>query len=268
MLFIILSLSSNYCSLNAQNSDLEYGLLNISSGAIIGGIGAVINKGIDEKTGKVFLKGLAQGALGGYLVFESKRLLRTLPRNDTHAFVYPSKLLNAAGNSIIENAARNDDFWVRWHINFGFNRVDIYTENKFKLSYRIMPFSFYIAMYNLGSGQKFSFRRSIKLGTLVFESKDLTGSLGRASSNIISLRPYVKKRTEAHELIHTYQYEQFSGFNNYFEPFKKGLREKYSAFGWFERVFYIDLNYPIWVLAYEFYQDSNNIFEKEAYFFK
>ena len=58
-----------------QNSELEYGLLNIASGAIVGGIGAVINKNSNQKIHKALGKGLAQGALGGYLVFESKRLL-------------------------------------------------------------------------------------------------------------------------------------------------------------------------------------------------
>lgn len=265
ILLIILSLSSNYYS-TAQNSDLEYGLLNVGSGALIGGIGAVINKDSDERIGKVFLKGLAQGALGGYLVFESKRLLRTLPKNDTYAFVYPSKFLNAAGNSIIENAASNDNFWVRWHINFGFNRIDIYTENKFELNYKIMPFSLYIALYNFGSDREFSVHKSLKLGTMVFEG-DLSGALGRATSNIIVLKPYGKKRTEAHELVHTYQYEQFSGFNSFFNPFKKSLREKSGAFRWLERIFYVDFNYPLHVLITEgFYQDNSNIFEKEAYF--
>jgi hypothetical protein len=56
----------------AQNNDFEAGLFNVGIGSIVGGLGAVINKQPQEKFGKTLLKGMGQGALGGYLVFESK----------------------------------------------------------------------------------------------------------------------------------------------------------------------------------------------------
>lgn len=59
-------------SLRSQNNYTEAALFNIGIGSVFSGIGAVINKDPQERFGKVLFKGMAQGALGGYLVFESK----------------------------------------------------------------------------------------------------------------------------------------------------------------------------------------------------
>ena len=49
---------------------------------------------------------MAQGALGGYLVYESKNLLRKITLEKELAYSWPAKLVNSAGISIIENAAQ------------------------------------------------------------------------------------------------------------------------------------------------------------------
>tara|TARA_R100000935_G_C2829815_1_gene164390 strand:- start:978 stop:1853 length:876 start_codon:yes stop_codon:yes gene_type:complete len=267
MFLFLLGLFCN-CNVSAQNSDLEFGLLNVGVSSIIGGVGAVINKQPEQKFGRVLLKGMAQGALGGYIVFESKRMLRTLSKNDTYAFVYPSKILNAAGNSIIENAARNDDFWVRWHINFGFNRLEIHTQDQLKFKYSINLFPFYGSILNAFKEGKFDFGKSIKLGTIVFVDPNLE-ALGSVGSNIITFRPSVGKGTEAHELVHTYQYEQLSGVNFYLDPFTSDLKKKHKLLRLYDRIFYTDLNYLLEISLY--YMNPNNrtnIKEKEARHFK
>lgn len=242
--------------------------MNIGSGAIIGGIGAIINKDSEEKAGKVFLKGLVQGALGGYLVFESKRMLRTLSKNDTYKFVYPSKILNAAGNSIIENAARNDDFWVRWHINFGFNRLDVYTQDQLKFQYSINLFPLYGSIINASKGRKINFGKSLQLGTIVFTDPNLD-ALGKVGANIISLRSIVTKGTKAHELIHTYQYEQLSGVNFYLDPVTRDFKKKSKFYKLYDRIFYTDFNYLLSIsLHYMNPNNQTNIKEKEARHFQ
>src|SRR5690606_15007191 len=120
-LFIAYCFGSPNFSCFAQKNDLQYGLLNIGIGGVIGGIGAVINKEPDQRFDKTLLKGFTQGALGGYLVFESKRLVREFARDRDYNYIWPSKLINAAGSSIIENAAANRDLWARWHLSLGFN---------------------------------------------------------------------------------------------------------------------------------------------------
>lgn len=50
----------------------------------MGGIGALINKKPEHKFDKVLLKGVYQGALGGYVTFESKRLIRAAVNNNDY----------------------------------------------------------------------------------------------------------------------------------------------------------------------------------------
>jgi len=150
-----------------HKNNFEAGLYNIGFGGIIGGIGAVINKKPRQKTGKVFLKGLYQGALGGYLLFESKRLVGKFSETGNYGYIWPSKLVNSAGVSIIENAAANRNLWEQWHINFGFNRFEFYTKDKFKISYKIMPFAFSNVIYGFTQG-KMSIKESLKTGSFVF----------------------------------------------------------------------------------------------------
>ena len=153
----------------AQKNDFEAGLFNVGIGSVLGGIGAVINKEPNEKFGKTLLKGLGQGALGGYLVFESKRLVREFAKSGNYGYVWPSKLVNSAGTSIIENAAANKDFWTRWHLNIGFNRFELNTNESFKMSYRIMPFAFYSTIANATEGD-FNLGKSLKMGTFGFKT--------------------------------------------------------------------------------------------------
>ena len=118
----------------AQKNDLQYGLVNVAIGSVVGGVGAIINKKPEEKFGKTVLKGIVQGGFGGYLVFESKRLLHEFSKTKNYNYIWPSKIVSAAGSSIIENAAANKDFCARWHINFGFNRFEVDTKDNFRIS--------------------------------------------------------------------------------------------------------------------------------------
>ncbi|SDR66034.1 hypothetical protein [Christiangramia echinicola] len=251
-------------TLKAQNSDLEYGLINIAVGSVIGGVGAIINKKNKKETnGRVIIKGLAQGALGGYLVFESKRLLNSVSENSNYNLIYPSKILNSAGNSIIENAARDANFWTRWHINFGFSRIEFSTDEKFKVKHRIMIFDFaYATKYFIE--KDFNFKKSIQLGTLVFNGEMKIN--GRTNANLITLSSSSDITTEVHEIIHTYQYEQLSGFNTYLNPLMEMVSSKSKLYNYYERIFYTDFNlYLFWGLG-ELQSDYyNSKFEKEAF---
>lgn len=197
--------------------------------------------------------------------------MRTLYNNDTYAFVYPSKVLNSAGNSIIENAARNDNFWVRWHINFGFNRLDIYTQDQLKFQYSIIIFPLYGTLLNASKGRKLNLKKSLQLATIVFDDPNLD-ALGRAGANIITLKSSViavSKRTEAHELIHTYQYEQLSGINFYLDSVTRDYKKGYNFYRLYDQIFLTDLNYLLDHSLLYFYPDSHiSIQEKEARHFQ
>lgn len=261
----------------SQNNDFEAGLFNVGIGSIVGGLGAVINKQPQEKFGKTLLKGMGQGALGGYLVFESKRLVREFATSGNYGYVWPSKLVNSAGTSIIENAAANRDFWERWHLNIGFNRIELNTKENLKISYRLMPFALYGSIYNSTVG-KFDFVKSIKLGTPVFTSDNILNIgvdvRGVTNSNSIILKNNINNpyEVEGHELIHVYQYETFSGFNSFFLKTQKKLKGKYNIVNNYSKIFYTDINatllyglYGLETLRVE--NDRDNFIEKEAYYF-
>ncbi len=161
MLFLV-----SYQTKGQHKNDLEAGLFNVGFGGLVGGIGAIINKKSNEKLGKVFLKGFSQGALGGYLLFESKRLIGKFGKTGNYKYVWPSKIINSAGVSIIENAAANRNFAERWHLNIGFNRLELYTQNTFKLKYRIMPFALNYVIYGFTQGN-LDVNTSLKTGNFM-----------------------------------------------------------------------------------------------------
>lgn len=266
-------------SCNAQfNNNTEAAFYDMGLGAFVGGIGAIINKKPNEKTGKVLLKGLWQGALGGYFVFESKRLIRLTVNENSYNYFWPSKIVNSVGTSILENATANKNFWENYHINFGFNRFEFDMLNKGKFSYKIMPFALYITFENLTLG-KFDFDKSMKTGTFIFKSKNslpiYETSFGVANSEaytktnqiIYDLNKY-KLFNIAHEMIHVYQYEQLSNFNALFIKPKEFLNKKSKLINFYNKHFYTDFNQVIGHFSYISNKNyQTNFFENEARFY-
>lgn len=265
----------------AQNStDFKQGVYNVGLGGVIGGVGAIINKKQDEKTGAVFLKGFLQGAVGGYLVFESKRMIREFGKTGNYAYVWPSKLVNAAGNSIIENAAYNNKYAENWHLNIGFNRFNFYPRReKHTITYRIMPFALIATASNFSHG-KLNLTRSLKTGTFAFSADKIPTSqefspLGQAKFNSITVAydnyPLSKEEIIAHELIHTYQYEGLSGFNAFLEPSTQKLNSKYPIVKTYHDYFYTDWNALISGMSYGtdilINGYNNSFYESEANFY-
>lgn len=274
-LFLVILLLVNNNKVNAQHkNDFEAGLFNIGFGGFVGGIGAIINKKPNQKTAKVFLKGFGQGALGGYLLFESKRLVGKFAKTGNYGYVWPSKLINSAGVSIIENAASNRDFWDRWHLNIGFNRIEFQTKNKFKVNYKIMPFALGNTIYGFTQG-KLNISESVRVGSFVFTTEKIKFNEtlftdGRTFANSIILIKNPTSSTKeiilAHEIIHVYQYESFSGLN----PFLNKPLEKINI-EWakkYHKIFYTDYNYLINGGLYLLNRNhGKNFFENEARYY-
>lgn len=262
------------CAKAQHKNTFEAGLYNIGFGGLIGGIGAVINKKPAEKFGKVFLKGVGQGALGGYLLFESKRLVAKFSSTGNYGYVWPSKLVNAAGTSIIENAASNRNFWERWHINIGFNRLDFYIQRKFKVSYRVMPIALSATFHGFSQGG-FHLSESIKTGTFVFKSfrnrfnkRYNFFPLAETASNSIIIyekSDLISPVLIAHELIHVYQYENFSGINSFLNKPTNHLISNKKWAKIYHKIFYSDFNFLYSHAFYVLNSDYESKFsEKEA----
>ena len=250
------------------------GLYNIGFGGVVAGVGAVINKTPNQKTGKQFLKGFGQGALGGYLLFESKRMVGRFAKTGNYAYVWPSKLVNSAGASIIENAAANNSFGKQWHLNFGFARFEMRTKDSLNFRCKIMPFALGGVIYGFANG-KLAISETLKTGSFVFAPINFyekKGVLGRADANTIIYQKdnefYSNESTIGHELIHTFQYENYSGFNAYLDKPVQKLRVKKSWLEKYEKIVYTDFNYLLFRALYNLNQNyDTNLYEKEAVFY-
>ncbi len=255
---------------------MEAGLFNIGIGGIIGGVGAIINKKPGDRTGNVLLKGLWQGALGGYVIFESQRLVREFAETGDFSFVWPAKLVNSAGTSIIENAAANRDLWERWHLNIAFNRFEINTAENFRLSYRIMPAALFSTVYSF-TNAKLDPDLSLRMGTFVFKASEISSDpsiFGQSRTNSIVIKEGIKGRVALpHELIHNFQYERLSGFNAFWDKPLENLSEDFPWINTYNKIFYTDFNAVLHSSLYYLANPNqenyleNNIFEREAEYF-
>ncbi|MEM8937878.1 MAG: hypothetical protein AAGC64_00865 [Bacteroidota bacterium] len=257
----------------SQNTDLEMATYNIAFGAITGGIGAVINKSPNQKFGKVFAKGALKGCLGGYLVFESKRIVRIISNQNKLEYAWPAKMVNSMGISILESAARNDSDWSRWHINVGFNRLDFRFKQGLKAKYRIMPISFLLTSY-LAIGNRFDLNRSLLTGEFIFSSE--SSSLFSNDFSAVNLGNAILYKPSqfspdiiAHEIIHSYQYYDFNFVNTWLEKPKRQLFDSSSTWNKLNDFLYFDLNGIPLRAAYLIEESSastyfDNFFEFEA----
>ena len=250
----------------------EMALYNVGLGSFVGGVGAVINKNPNEKTGKVFLKGFLQGGLGGFFVYESKKFILKIPENNKLEYAWGAKFINSIGSSIIENASLNKDFWEVWHINIGFNRIEVYTRHKIKIKYKVMPISLLLTGV-FAYGNKFELDKSLKTGEIIFSVSDKFEHAGATWGKLILIDKLRLNEfdTIAHEIVHSYQYEDFNFVNTFINKPKLDLLNK-SKFGKkLSKYFYFDLQAPIFGSLYlledgrDRYYD--NFFEYEAAFF-
>ena len=255
-------------SVNAQANDTEAALYNIGFGAVFSTVGAIINKPPKEALGKVIKKSLWQGALGGYITFESKRILREGRRNEQWEYFWMAKLVNAAGTSIKENAALNNNFYDKWHLNFGFNRIELETKDNFKIKYKLLPVAL---VYSIGVALQtnFEFEKTLKTGEFIFSSNTErfieTNSRGIAFPGSIVLFSPEKNDFGllSHEIIHLYQSNDFSIFNTYLnKPIKKWSTGN-KTIDWLDKNFNTEFHYIIQRLVY--YSQYRPI-ESNAYF--
>lgn len=252
-------------------------LYNIGLGSVFSGIGALINKKPNERWDKVLLKGMGQGALGGFLIYESKNLVGKIEQKQSLEYSWYGKLVNSAGASIIENASSNRNFWEKWHLNIGFSRLEFYTKDKFKVQYKIMPVSLYLTAYS-AVGNKFELKRTLQTGEIIFSSGDINGneisSRGVAYGNILAINSNSLNDYDiySHEIIHIYQYYDYNFVNTYLNKPFENWKSKSDTFSKISDLFYFDMQgavlRPLYLLENRnrnCYYD--NFFENEAGFY-
>ncbi|MBL4746373.1 MAG: hypothetical protein JKY08_08380 [Flavobacteriaceae bacterium] len=257
-------------SIVAQNTNKMI-LYNIGLGSVFSGVGAVINKKPNQKWTKVFFKGLSQGALGGTLIYGSKKITEEFTKKKHWSYSWGGKLVNAAGASIIENASLNRNFWEQWNLNFGFNRLEFHTNGRFKVKYKIMPISFAITV-NTALNNKFEFKKSLQYGQVIFSSQTSKTSYEIGGHILLNRKGLKSHRTLAHEIIHIYQSNDYNFINTYFNKSIKKWRKKSVHFKKLNNFLYFDIHEPITYGLYSLEKINNtyyndNFFEYEAWYF-
>ena len=273
LLFIIaIFLFSNYSS--GQNSKSEMALYNIGLGSVFSGIGALINKKPNERWDKVLFKGMGQGALGGYLIYESKNLISKIENKQSLEYSWYGKFVNSAGTSIIENASSNRNFWEKWHLNIGFNRLEFYTKDKFRVKYKIMPVSL-ILTTAVAFNTKFEFKKTLQTGEFIFSTSDPSYEEGASTlGNVIAFtHNHIDNYSlYSHEIIHIYQYYDYNFVNTYLNKPINNWKTKSNTFKKISDILYFDMQgavlRPLYLLENinrNCYYD--NFFENEAGFY-
>lgn len=262
----------------SQSNKAEAALYNIGVGSFFSAIGAAINKKPDEKLGHVFFKGMAQGALGGYIVYESKNLLARVAKEEKLELNWSAKLVNSAGISIIENASSNRNFWKQWNFHLGFNRLEFHTGKDFRFRYKIMPAAFLLTAY-AAIENKFELERSLKSGEFIFSSNEIVINeeglirAGRAigPSIILNSQFLDDYETITHEIVHSYQYQDFNFINTYINKPLDKLEDGSNFFKKLNKIFYFDIQAPfgagLYLLEARKSNYYNNHFEREAEFY-
>ncbi|MCJ8155100.1 hypothetical protein MKJ01_15130 [Chryseobacterium sp. SSA4.19] len=278
MLFLFFPLSSFFSQAKNTSDGKEF-IYNVSIGAITGAVGAIINKKKDQKLGEIAFKGFYQGAVGGYLSFESKRLVRLSEKENDWKLMWAAKLVNASGTSIKENAALNKAFGESWHINIGFNRIEFITKDRFHVKYKIMPIAL---IYTIGvaaqSKSKFELTKSLQNGQVIFSN---TSALFDQNNTVAATYPGVivykfsedkNQQLIPHEVIHIFQANDFSVTESFlYKPLAR-LESKSKALNTISKYVHFDFRYvPFFILNNLEFNSSTyyyqNFFEREAGFY-
>lgn len=251
LLFAIL-----YKPIQSQNIEPKIIAYNTLLGGFSGGIGAIINKKKNQKWHKVFAKGSIIGFGGGAICYSGKKFNVLVYQKQNLAYCWLSRAIFSAGNSIVENAAANRDFWSQWHYDFGFVRIEFKT-GPYTLMPRFMPSTFGGIAFMAANGN-FDYRTTLRSGTLTFRTDNFWFApklIASTLSNGFLITDNVKSNklfysTYAHEMVHVFQFQELSGCNNFFNPLSDKWKMKSPTFKKISKWVYADINYELMLVNY------------------
>jgi hypothetical protein len=259
------------CLLIAQQ-ERQLFLYNVGFGSITSGIGAVINKSKGTDWKQAFLKGCWQGGIGGALSFAGKKAVHLIYKKQNLLYGWPSKLLHAAGTSIVENAALNKPFLQNWNIDYGPIRFDFSLNGTSKPKIRLLPVGVY-AIIVASRSAYFDPGTTLLTGNVSFYSKYDYVRVGEGYFKGVSHgRAFVfadkieQSYVIPHELIHIYQYREYQVFNAWLKPLVDKVTHK-SIRKIFERYVFADVPFfsAFYLLEYNKTQNYyRNFYEFEA----
>lgn len=211
----------------AQGQEEKLCLYNVGLGALTSGIGAVINKK-GENWKPCFFRGLWRGSLGGFINYTSKKSLHLVVSNQNFTCALPSRILNCAGNSLIQSAARNQPFLQHWSLEYTIFRFDVSLHSPGGFRVRLLPEAV-VAGYLSSRKGKLDLPVTLQTGALVFKTNEWLNDVNRTSGvnygrALIYLDKANKYQIVAHELVHEFQYRETQVANAFLQPWASTRR--------------------------------------------
>jgi len=261
-----------------QKQDAALMIYNCGLGGITSGLGALINKKKNQPALPTFWRGFKYGSLGGMLNYSSKRINYLISgyivdengkkhNEEALLWAWPTKLVHAAGSSIMDNAAANkENVFLDYNIPIGFINLSVNLKDKVSIHPQLMPFSLIsfiqIATNNIhlhsneyiNQNNKLLFKEILFLGTPYFSSSSTLDGLAdgftsREFSNSILFDS--NKETSiysginrAHEHIHTLQTREYLVFNQYLnKPYTAIVSKSNKTMNFIAKYIYPDIPY-------------------------
>jgi hypothetical protein len=277
VVFLVTVLALKPYRLSAQAYETKSVLYNTFIGGFCGSVGSLINKKKGEKWYKAVLKGFLVGTGGGATMYAGKKMNYLINKKHELGYAWLSRAVFDAGNSVVENASANRDFWSVWHYDLGFIRFEFHAK-EMSLQPKLMPSVFAGTVFAATQG-KFDLNTTIKSGIPTFRTKEVSYAPQFTASTVTngivfsdSLRTgSLFFEIYAHEVIHTFQFQEFSGANYFLKPVTDHWKDKYPWFKKMSKWVYGDLNYEIMGINYFLIQKSHypndychNFLENEA----
>lgn len=250
-------------------------LYNVGIGAVIGGVGGLINKKKDEKWHEAFLKNFAFGSLGGLVSYHAKYLTYESARSKHYALNHLNRAYYFVGYSLINNASRNEPVWSRYTFQLYLLNLDVHFTKKPTFQPRISMASLLYTGRYLVTGHRISLNKSWRYGVVFFDrGPELEKHIAFGASNLIgALDGYENLYDDPsfvipHEMVHTYQFADFYSLSNFARPLYPKVQDK-KGIQFLNKYFYFDVPYTH--LAYTIQNLTqpppvhyNNFFEYEA----
>jgi hypothetical protein len=276
-LTLLLSLITVFQSFSQpfDRQDAVFATYNVLSGGIISGVGAVINRQDNTKVAKAFVNGFKKGCVGGLFCYAGKKITGRIAVDKSYLWGWPANIVHSLGTSIIENVCLNKGMFSRYSIDvYCFNFA---TDNKYgaKININSLAGIGYFAI----RGFEFKIGNTLKSGFVYFNfyNQNIYKKLGLNVCNSISIKgednllysydydgkedyskilenkTYNQYDITSHEIIHTFQYNQYNIINSF-----DHINLNNSIF---------KIYIPYFVIDYQIYNLINgkkSLFEKES----
>ena len=198
-----------------DGQDVTLAVYNVALGAVVGGIGRLVN-GEGAPPLRRFAEGAGWGGAGGAVAYAGKWMAGEIGARERLAYGVPARLVHDAGVSMVENAARDEAPLGRFAAHLGPVRLDVRTRTG-AVRARLLPLNAaVIALLLVNPDTDLSLGRSLGYGAPLFtgdgpEAAPVGSSSGQAvlGTAFVSRTDAEFHDTAAHERIHVFQFGEF-----------------------------------------------------------